>query len=88
MLQLVLGLPEPPTPDDAADALAVAVWVANTERTGERVAERLGSPLLDRSAIAPLDRGESPYDRAVREALALERRSKRSRPSGRASRAS
>lgn len=88
MLQLLLGLSEPPTPDDAADALAVAVWVANTERTGEHVAERQGSPLLDRSAIAPLDRGDSPYDRAVREALARERGTKRARPAGRTSRAS
>ncbi|HEY6058168.1 MAG TPA: crossover junction endodeoxyribonuclease RuvC [Candidatus Limnocylindrales bacterium] len=77
MLQLVLDLPTPPTPDDAADALAVAVWTANTERLGERVGDRRGSPLLDRSAVAPLEPGDSPFERAVSEALALEKRSRR-----------
>ena len=32
MVQLVLGMSELPTPDDAADALAIATWVANTDR--------------------------------------------------------
>jgi len=69
MVQLVLGLAERPTPDDAADALAMAIWVANTERPGER----LNSATLDRAAVAPIVRGESAYDRAVREALERER---------------
>ncbi len=73
MLQVVLGLAEAPAPDDAADALAVAVWVANTERFGARAPDRPGSPVLDRAAVAPIERGESPFDRAVREALARER---------------
>ncbi len=69
MVQLVLGMSERPRPDDAADALAVATWAANTERTS---AVR-GAAVLDRSAVAPIERGESSYDRAVREALAAER---------------
>ncbi len=73
MVQLVLGMSERPRPDDAADALAVATWAANSERTaGVR-----GAAVLDRSAVAPIERGESSYDRAVREALAAERASAR-----------
>ena len=69
MVQLVLGMSELPRPDDAADALAIATWVANTER---------GCPaatagVLDRAAVAPITRGETGYERAVREALASER---------------
>jgi len=69
MVALVLGMPNVPTPDDAADALAVAIWAANSERAGER----LTSGVLDRAAVAPLARGGTPYERAVREALARER---------------
>jgi crossover junction endodeoxyribonuclease RuvC len=69
MVQLVLGMSERPRPDDAADALAVATWAANTEHN---ITVRSGA-VLDRSAIAPIERGESSYDRAVREALAVER---------------
>ena len=65
MLQVLLGLDAPPTPDDAADALAMAVWVAHRERPGER----LNSGRLDRAAVAPMDGKETPYERAVREAL-------------------
>lgn len=65
MVRLVLGLRELPTPDDAADALAMAIWVANTERPGTTSR----SATFDRAAVAPIVRGESPYDRAVREAL-------------------
>ena len=36
MVQLVLGMSELPRPDDAADALAIATWVANTDRGGAR----------------------------------------------------
>ncbi len=69
MVAVVLGLKVPPTPDDAADALAVAICVANRERVGER----LGSSVRDRAGIEPMDRRESGYDKAVREALARER---------------
>jgi len=70
MVALVLGLAEPPTPDDAADALAVAICVSNREREGSVA----GSTVLDRAAVAPIARdAESGYERAVREALARER---------------
>jgi crossover junction endodeoxyribonuclease RuvC len=69
MVATILGLPAVPTPDDAADALAVAICIANRERTGER----LNAGVLDRSAIAPITRGGNAYDRAVREALAREK---------------
>jgi crossover junction endodeoxyribonuclease RuvC len=74
MVQLVLGMSELPRPDDAADALAIAAWVANTERTGPSAT----AGVLDRAAVAPITRGETGYERAVREALALERATKRS----------
>jgi crossover junction endodeoxyribonuclease RuvC len=69
MVGIVLGLPRPPEPDDAADALAVAICVANRERSGEQ----LTAAVMDRSAVAPITRGESAFDRAVREAVARER---------------
>jgi crossover junction endodeoxyribonuclease RuvC len=69
MVRVVLAMDELPTPDDAADALAVAICVANSERPGER----LNSGVLDRASVEPIARGESAYDRAVREALAAER---------------
>jgi hypothetical protein len=56
-------------PDDAADALAIAIWTANRERPGER----LNAGRLDRGAVAPIVAGENPYERAVREALRRER---------------
>jgi crossover junction endodeoxyribonuclease RuvC len=68
MVQLVLRMADLPRPDDAADALAIAVWGANSAREGSG---RL-SPVMDRAAVAPITRGESGYDRAVREALADE----------------
>ncbi len=74
MVQLVLGMAELPRPDDAADALAIAAWAANTERLGQRHT----AAVMDRAAIAPIDRTESSYDRAIREALVLERIAKRS----------
>jgi len=70
MVQAILGLPEAPQPDDAADALAIAIWTANRERAGERI----NAGILDRAAAAPRRAGESPYERAVREALAHEER--------------
>jgi crossover junction endodeoxyribonuclease RuvC len=69
MVAVVLGLDAPPRPDDAADALAVAIWAANSERPGE--VRRPGA--LDRSSVTPSTNGESAYDRAVREAIARER---------------
>jgi crossover junction endodeoxyribonuclease RuvC len=73
MVQLVLGMSERPTPDDAADALAIATWVANTERSGPAAT----AGVLDRAAVAPITRGETGYKRAVREALAKERAAKK-----------
>jgi crossover junction endodeoxyribonuclease RuvC len=69
MVAVVLGLDQVPRPDDAADALAVAIWAANSERAGE--VRRPG--VLDRSSVTPATNGESSYDRAVREAVARER---------------
>jgi len=69
MVAVVLGLEAPPRPDDAADALAVAIWAANSERAGE--VRQAGQ--LDRSSVKPSATGESAYERAVREAIALER---------------
>jgi crossover junction endodeoxyribonuclease RuvC len=69
MVQLVLGMSELPRPDDAADALAIATWVANMERGGPAAT----AGVLDRSAVAPITRGETGYERAVREALASDR---------------
>ena len=73
MVQLVLGMSELPRPDDAADALAIATWVANTERAGLKAT----AGVLDRAAVAPITRGETGYERAVREALTAERAAKR-----------
>jgi len=69
MVQVILELAARPTPDDAADALAVAICVANRERPGER--EHAG--VMDRASVEPIVRGETPYNRAVREAVARER---------------
>ena len=80
MVQAVLGLAELPEPDDAADALAIAVCVANRERSVSRIP--VGS--LDRSAIQPAPTGVTPYEKAVREALHRERLGLD--PDGRASR--
>jgi len=78
MVQLVLGMAELPRPDDAADALAIAVCIAN--RLGQT--DRVNAAVFDRAANAPILRGETPYDRAVREAIAAERKadSKLERP--------
>jgi len=71
MVQVILELAIPPTTDDAADALAIAICTANRERAGGVE----DSATLDRSAVAPMTRGTvTPFDRAVREALARERR--------------
>jgi len=70
MVQAILGLPDVPAPDDAADALAIAIWTANRERPGERI----NAGIHDRAAAAPRAAGETPYERAVRDALDREGR--------------
>ena len=70
MVQLVLGMSELPRPDDAADALAIATWVANTDRGG--AVASAGGRWTGRPSPRST-RGETSYDRAVREALAAER---------------
>jgi crossover junction endodeoxyribonuclease RuvC len=78
MVQLILGMTERPEPDDAADALAVAIWVANTARDGDDAT----AAVLDRAAVAPITRGETPYARAVREAIRAERPRRRTASRG------
>jgi hypothetical protein len=81
MVAVCLGLAAPPTPDDTADALAVAIWAANAERPG--VEHR--SAVLDRASVDPIaERGSGKgnghangYERAVKEAIAREEASKR-----------
>jgi crossover junction endodeoxyribonuclease RuvC len=68
MVQAVLALPELPEPDDAADALAIAICVANRERS----ISRMPTGGLDRSALKPAPSGLTPYEKAVREALRRE----------------
>src|SRR4051794_40242000 len=74
MVQLVLGMTARPTPDDAADALAIAVCIANSAGQIGRSSRPEGAAVLDRGAAAPMARGETSYERAVREALAREKR--------------
>jgi crossover junction endodeoxyribonuclease RuvC len=69
MVQAILGLSEVPAPDDAADALAIAICVANRERS----VGRIPTGALDRSALKPAPVGATPYEKAVREALRRER---------------
>jgi crossover junction endodeoxyribonuclease RuvC len=69
MVQAILGLSEIPEPDDAADALAIAICVANRERS----VSRIPTGALDRSALKPAETGITPYEKAVREALRRER---------------
>lgn len=69
MVSVILSLAAVPTPDDAADALAIAIWAANRERVGDLHT----SAVFDRSAVAPMAGGVTPFERAVREALAKER---------------
>jgi len=78
MVATVLGLREAPRPDDAADALAVAIWAANAERDlngnghGVASAPATRTGVLDLSSVAPAAAGLTPYERAVRDALARE----------------
>ena len=73
MVQMVLGMAERPRPDDAADALAIAVWAANTHAA----AGAATAAVMDRAAVAPIERGVSGYERAVREALVREKAAER-----------
>ena len=71
MVQIVLGMASLPTPDDAADALAIAVCIANgMGQTGRSTGST--ASVMDRSSINPITRGSTPYETAVREALARE----------------
>jgi crossover junction endodeoxyribonuclease RuvC len=75
MVATVLGLKAAPRPDDAADALAVAIWAANAERDVNGNGHGAGKSrtgVLDLSSVAPAA-GETPYERAVREALVREK---------------
>jgi crossover junction endodeoxyribonuclease RuvC len=80
MVSVILQLPDVPTPDDTADALAIGISIANAERAGDRVnAGTAGAKAatLDRAAVAPIVRGETPYERAVRDALRSEAKAAR-----------
>jgi crossover junction endodeoxyribonuclease RuvC len=80
MVATILGLKSLPQPDDAADALAMAICVAHRERPGEpgeAAQHREKAAVLDRSSIEPITRGRTPYERAVRDALARERPARR-----------
>jgi len=80
MVATVLGLKTVPRPDDAADALAVAIWAANAERDvngdGHDGAQagngQARTGVLDLSSVSPAA-GETSYERAVREALARDK---------------
>jgi crossover junction endodeoxyribonuclease RuvC len=77
MVAAILGLKAVPEPDDAADALAMAICVAHRERpaaSGDAPVDREKAGVLDRSSIEPITRGRTPYERAVKEALAREGR--------------
>jgi crossover junction endodeoxyribonuclease RuvC len=93
MVAVCLGLAEPPRPDDTADALAVAIWAANSERSGT---ERRSS-VLDRASVDPIvgsgtgigtgtgngnghggaNGNGNGWDRAVKEAIAREEAGRR-----------
>ena len=84
MVAVILQLSDVPTPDDTADALAIAICCANAERAGDRATAGTNgakASVLDRAAVAPIMRGETPYERSVREALASEKRASRA-PAG------
>ena len=78
MVALVLGMAARPKPDDAADALAVAVCIANSVGQVGR-STGVGAGVMDRAAAAPMARGATPYELAVREALARGRSRSRAR---------
>ena len=85
MVAVILQLAEVPSPDDTSDALATAICIANAERAADRLnAGTAGgkAAIMDRSAVNPITRGETPYERSVREALGRE--TKAGRGAGRA----
>lgn len=65
----LLGLDHAPTPNDAADALALAIWGGGATQ----MITSAGSSRADRSAATGIA-AESGFDRAVRAALRAERR--------------
>jgi crossover junction endodeoxyribonuclease RuvC len=73
----ILGLDEPPSPDDAADALAVAVWAAQSWPLG--VGATAGPFDL---AAAAVRRNRTPLEIAVARATARERAERRRRATG------
>ena len=76
MVTVILQLPEIPTPDDTSDALATAICIANAERPAgltDGTAAGATAPVLDRAAVEPITRGETPFERSVREAVAREK---------------
>jgi crossover junction endodeoxyribonuclease RuvC len=78
MVAVILQLAEVPTPDDTADALAIAIHTANAERPGDHLNGRqpARATVMDRAAVAPIVRGETPYERSVREAISREAKAK------------
>lgn len=74
MVAVILQLAEVPTPDDTSDALATAICIANAERPGFHGGSSSSAKagVMDRAAVAPIVRGETPYERSVREAIARE----------------
>jgi crossover junction endodeoxyribonuclease RuvC len=86
MVAVILQLAEVPSPDDTADALAAAICIANSERPGSRVnGAGAKAAVMDRAAVAPIVRGETPYERSVREALAREAKAAKPRAGARGS---
>lgn len=79
MVAVCLGLDAAPKPDDASDALAIAIWAAHAERPGIAGAGAGRSSVLDRAAVAPMASGESSYERAIRVAVAREKTAARGR---------
>ena len=79
MVAVILRLAEVPTPDDAADALAIAISCANAERPGDRLNAGAGGG----EGVGHGSRGGRPH-RARRDALrAIRARGARAREEGR-----
>jgi crossover junction endodeoxyribonuclease RuvC len=77
MVAVILGLDAVPAPDDAADALAIAICTANREPrivASTATGADVGSATRDRAAVPPIERRRpTGYELAVHEALARER---------------
>ena len=76
MVQLVLGMSGAAAPDDAADALAIAIWVANTDRGPPRPASSIGPRWRRSPAARPATNARS----ARPSPPSAQRRRRRSRP--------